>query len=209
MSIAHINVSTLVFASVLGLAAAGCQGNTSTTKTDSSDKPSDTTKATTSSSGAAAQPDKASTGKPAPKADGPSASEDKEFLGLDLPAMGAWKPVWDPDAKVAKWSNEESMVAIVNRIVTDKLDSVDDLKEAAPMMMQLGTAITKVDEDKKTDKGWYAVVERGEKSVDLVYVRHFGASTVVCAASIAPQDLGKALTKDEVIKACESMTLKK
>ena len=140
---------------------------------------------------------------------GPGASDSKEFLGLELKPIGAWKPTWDADAKVAKWENEEYMSSIVNRVVTDKLDSVDDLKAAAPMMMQLGSAITKVDEEKKTDKGWYAVVTREEKTSDLVYVRKFGDSTVVCSANMAKGDMGKAITKAEAIKACESLELKK
>ena len=41
----------------------------------------------------------------APAGDAPS--NDKEMLGLDLKPFGAWKPAWDPDAKVAKWENED------------------------------------------------------------------------------------------------------
>ncbi len=162
---------------------------------------------------AAEKPEPAPAAEPAPAPapepaapSGPSASKDKEMLGLDLKPMGEWKPTWDADAKVAKWENEKYMTGIVNRIVDDKLDNIDDLKAAAPMMMQLGSAITNVVEEKKTDKGWYAVVER-EKESDLVYVRKFGA-TVVCQASLTKADLGETIKKDEAIAACESIELK-
>lgn len=140
------------------------------------------------------------------KVEGPSADEGKDFLGLDLPDMGGFKGKWDADAKVAKWENEDYEFSIVNRIVKDKLDDIEDLKAAAPMMMQLGTAITKVVEEKKTAKGWYAVVE-SESGVDLVYVRTFGV-TVVCSGSLKKATLGKSLTKKEILDACESLKLK-
>lgn len=140
------------------------------------------------------------------KVDGPSADESKDFLGLDLPDMGGFKAKWDADAKVAKWENEDYEFSIVNRIVKEKLDTIEDLKEAAPMMMQLGTAITKVVEEKKTAKGWYAVVE-SESGVDLVYVRTFGV-TVVCSGSLKKATLGKSLSKKEILDACESLKLK-
>jgi hypothetical protein len=98
------------------------------------------------------------------------------------------------------------MSSIVIRVVSDKLENIEDLKSAAPMMMQLGSAITKVDEEKKTDKGWYAIVER-EKVVEMVYVRQLGA-TVVCSGNLTKEDLGKQLTKDDVIKACEAFSVK-
>jgi len=99
---------------------------------------------------------------PAPVPSGPEPDDTKEMMNLELAPMGAWKPTWDADAKVAKWENDDYMTGIVIRIVKDKLDTIDDLKEAAPMMMQIGTAITKVVEEKKTAKGWYAIVESNE-----------------------------------------------
>ncbi len=149
---------------------------------------------------------------PAPAATGPSADETKEYLGLKLAPMGKWKPTWDGDAKVAKWENEEYMTSIVVRVVKDKLDTIDDLKEAAPMMMQLGTAITKVDETNKTDKGWYAVVTDDEgKNNEMVYVRKFGGSQIVCSGNTTKRkDAMSAggITKEEITKACESLTVK-
>ncbi len=120
---------------------------------------------------------------------GPSADESKEFLGLVLPPMGKWKPTWDADAKVAKWENDDYMTGIVIRIVKDKLDTIDNLKEAAPMMMQLGTAIVKVEDTKTTDKGWYAVVDddEGGKNVEMTYVRKFGDSQIVCSGNLTPR----------------------
>ena len=149
---------------------------------------------------------------PAPAATGPAADETKEFLGLVLAPMGKWKPTWDGDAKVAKWENEEYMTSIVVRVVKDKLDTIDDLKEAAPMMMQLGTAITKVDETNKTDKGWYAVVTDDEgKNNEMVYVRKFGSSQIVCSGNTTKRkDAMSAggITKEEITKACESLKVK-
>ena len=149
---------------------------------------------------------------PAPAASGPAADETKEFLGLALAPMGKWKPTWDPEAKVAKWENEDYMTSIVVRVVKDKLDTVDDLKEAAPMMMQLGTAITKVDETNKTDKGWYALVTDDEgKNNEMVYVRKFGGSQIVCSGNTTKRkDAMSAggITKDEIMKACESLKVK-
>ena len=137
----------------------------------------------------------------APAYNGPAISNEKNFLGLTLPPQGHWKPKYDADAKVAKWEDDDYFTGIVIRIVDDKLDTIDDLKEAAPMMMQLGTAVTKVIEEKKTDKGWYAIVER-EKDQDLVYVRKFGKTTV-CSALIS-KSFGKTISKAEALKACEA-----
>jgi hypothetical protein len=193
---------------VFAVAACGKKKDDAPAKTD--DKPT----AAKPADDKAAPADKPAD-KPAapPAAAGPSADEGKEFLGLVLPPMGKWKPTWDADAKVAKWENDDFMTGIVIRIVKDKLDSIDDLKEAAPMMMQLGTAITEVVETKTTDKGWYAVVKDDEgKNVEMVYVRKFGDSQIVCSGNTTPQkdptSIG-GIKKEEIIKACESVTVKK
>lgn len=181
---------------------AGCDKKSDPTPTAaaSESKKDDGTKKVADKAEAKAEPKAA-------KVDGPSASDDKESLGLELPAFGAWKAKWDADAKVAKWENEDYDSSIVNRVVKEKLDDIEDLKTAAPDMMQLGSAITKVVEEKKTAKGWYAIVER-EGAIELVYIRKFGA-TVVCSASLKKGDLGKTLTKKEVLDACESLSLRK
>jgi hypothetical protein len=143
---------------------------------------------------------------------GPSPSNDKEWLGLELPPMGAWKPEWDPDAKVAKWSNDDYMTGIVIRVVKDKLDGIEDLKEAAPMMMQLGTAVSKVVEEGKTPKGWWAIVEMDEgKSTNMVYVQKFTDSQIVCSGNLTPKkDVSSpgGIKKEEVLTACESVKVK-
>ena len=143
---------------------------------------------------------------------GPEPSDTKDMLGLELAPMGAWKPTWDADAKVAKWENEGYMTSIVIRIVKDKLDNIDDLKAEAPMMMQLGTAITKVVEDKKTAKGWYAIVEDNEgKTTEMVYIQKFGGKQLVCSGNLTKRaDAMSAggIKKEEVIKACESIKVK-
>ena len=149
---------------------------------------------------------------PPPAPTGPEPSDRKEMLGLELAPMGAWKPTWDADAKVAKWENEDYMTGIVIRIVKDKLDTIDDLKEAAPMMMQLGTAITKVIEEQKTPKGWYAIVEDNEgKTTEMVYIQKFGGTQLVCSGNLTKRvDAMSAggIKKEEVIQACESIKVK-
>jgi hypothetical protein len=130
--------------------------------------------------------------------------EGKDMMNLDLKKQGAWKPVWDPEAKVAKWENDKYMSSIVIRVVSDKLDSIDDLKAAAPMMMQLGQAVTKVTEGPKTTKqGWWAVVE-GDGTQDLIYVQKHGGKQLVCSASVKKGNIPKA----DAIKACESIKAK-
>ena len=76
---------------------------------------------------------------PAPAAGGPS--NDKEMLGLDLKPFGAWKPVWDPDAKVAKWENEDIFTGIVIRVVDEKLDTSRVEAEAAENHQRLPITI--------------------------------------------------------------------
>ncbi len=143
---------------------------------------------------------------------GPSPAKDKEFLGLELPPMGAWKPEWDPDAKVAKWSNDDYMTGIVIRIVKDQLDNVDDLKTEAPMMMQLGTAITKIVEEGKGKLGWWAIVESDEgKNTTMIYVQKYADAQIVCSGNLTPRKdptSAGGITKDEVMKACESVKVK-
>jgi hypothetical protein len=137
---------------------------------------------------------------------GPEPSERKEMLGLKLAPIGKWKPTWDADAKVAKWENPKFLTGIVIRIVDDKLDDIEDLKKAAPMMMQLGSAITKVDEEKKTAKGWYAIVER-DKETELAYVQKYGGKTLVCSANLT-KSLLSGIPKKDALKACDSIKLK-
>jgi len=149
---------------------------------------------------------------PAPVPSGPEPDDTKEMMNLELAPMGAWKPTWDADAKVAKWENDDYMTGIVIRIVKDKLDTINDLKEAAPMMMQIGTAITKVVEEKKTAKGWYAIVESNEgKTTEMLYIQKFGTKQLVCSGNMTkrkdPTSAG-GITKEEITKACESIKVK-
>jgi hypothetical protein len=149
----------------------------------------------------------AAAGAPKKAASGAEPADSKTMLGLDLKPVGAWKPAWDPDAKVAKWENDEFMSSIVIRIVNDKLDTIEDLKKAAPMMMQLGTEVTKVVEaPKSTDKGWYAVVD-GDGTSNFVYVQKYGAKTVVCSASVK-SGMGPSISKGDALKACDSIKVK-
>ena len=108
----------------------------------------------------------------------------------------------------AGWENDEFMTGIVIRIVSDKLDSVDDLKAAAPMMMQLGTAITEVVENKTTPKGWYAVVKDNDgKSTELVYIQKYGATQIVCS-SVINSSMGPGPKKEDILKDCDSIKVK-
>ena len=134
---------------------------------------------------------------------GPQPSEAKAMLGLDLSPMGDWKPTWDADAKVAKWENEAFMSSVVIRVVKDKLDNVKDLKAAAPMMMQLGSAM---DKEEKTKLGWYAIV-KGESSHDLIYVFKY-KTALVCSASLKA-DMGEGIKLEDALKLCESIKVKK
>lgn len=130
--------------------------------------------------------------------------EGKAMMNLDLKKQGAWKPMWDPEAKIAKWENDKYMSAIVIRVVTDKLDTIDDLKAAAPMMMQLGQDITKVVEGPKTTKqGWWAIVD-GDGASTLIYVQKHGSKQLVCSASVMKGSVPKA----DAMKACESIKAK-
>jgi hypothetical protein len=130
--------------------------------------------------------------------------ESKPMMGLDLKKQGAWSPTWDADAKVAKWENDKYMTSIVIRAVSDKLDTIDDLKAAAPMMMQLGQDIKKVAEGPKTTKqGWWAVVD-GDGTSDLIYVQKHGSKQLVCSASVKKGNIPKA----DAMKACESIKVK-
>lgn len=200
----------------LGLAVAlslvGCSSTSSTSSSASASSTSATkTPAASSGTPASGKPEpKASTAPAAPANDykGPEISEDKEFFGLTLPPMGKWKPTYDADIKVAKWENDDVMTGIVLRIVKEKLDNIEDLKTEGPMMMQLGTKITKVVEEKKTDKGWYAIVEQDGDNPTLIYVRKFNVQ-VVCSANVKKVDLGESIKKEDAIKACESFEPKK
>ena len=146
---------------------------------------------------------------PAPAPTGPSADRDKDYLGLVMKPFGDWKTEWDADQHTAKWTREDSS-SIMVRIETEKYDSTDDIKEEAPMMPQLGSAVTKVLEEKKAAVGFYAIVQREPDTKDLVYVRKFGSANVICSANLKKDELNpKTITTDEAIKACESLTLAK
>lgn len=208
-----MNVSRTLLATAAAMSLAACSSSSSTSSSASAAasaaKPSGAGSVVASNSNKPAAKESAAPATPAGNADykGPEIGEDKEFFGLTLPPMGKWKPTYDADIKVAKWENDDVMTGIVLRVVKDKLDTVDDLKAAAPMMMQLGSAITKVDEEKKTDKGWYAVVTM-DKDPTLIYVRKFNV-TVVCSANIGKSDLGESIKKEDALKACESFEPKK
>jgi hypothetical protein len=123
--------------------------------------------------------------------------------------FGDWKTEWDADQHTAKWTREDSFCIMV-RIEMEKYDSVDDIKEEAPMMPQLGSAVTKVLEDKRTPLGFYAIVQREPDTKDLVYVRKFGSSNVICSANLKKDEMNpKTITTDEAVKACESLALAK
>jgi hypothetical protein len=143
---------------------------------------------------------------------GPAPSNDKAMLGLELAPMGKWKPTWDAGAKVAKWENEDYMTGIGIRIVTDKLEGLADLKEAAPMMLQLGTPITKVVEEGKTPQGWWAIVENNDgKTTEMVYMQKLSGVQLVCSGNLTkradPTSAG-GIPKADVLTACESIKVK-
>jgi hypothetical protein len=144
---------------------------------------------------------------PAPT--GPQPSNDKEFLGLDLQPVDGWTPEWDADAKVAKWVNEEIFYGIVIRVVSDKLTSMDELKAAAPMMMQVGTAISSVTKDvQKTEQGWWTVVKYDDDKGEVyLNIAEINGTTVVCSANLG-SGMGDPITEELAHKACSSYKLK-
>lgn len=140
---------------------------------------------------------------------GPQPSNDKEFLGLELEPQGDWKPEWDADAKVAKWVHDDFMSGIIIRVVSDSLTNMDELKAAAPMMMQVGTAISSVTTDKQdTERGWSTVVkyddDKGEVYLDIAVIN---GVTVVCSANL-DSSMGEAIKLETAQKACSSYRLK-
>lgn len=144
---------------------------------------------------------------PAPT--GPQPSNDKEFLGLDLQPVDGWTPEWDADAKVAKWANDDFFSGIIIRVVSDKLTSMDELKAAAPMMMQVGTAISSVTKDvQKTDQGWWAVVKYDDDKGEVyLNVADINGVTVVCSANLG-SSMGDPISEELAHKACSSYKLK-
>jgi len=143
---------------------------------------------------------------PEPPPSGPGLHEAKDMLGLQLKPFGKWKPVWDAEAKVAKWANDKFINAIVIRLVDEKLDTIDDLKKAAPNMMQLGSDITKIVKKKKTPKGWWAVVKR-DKETEFVYIQKHDEKQLVCSANLTKKK--GSIPQKLAMKACGSIKVKK
>jgi hypothetical protein len=123
--------------------------------------------------------------------------------GIDLKAVGLWVPKWD-DGAGCEWSKEGEFWGIHVRYFPNSLDSkdklanIDDLKSAAPMMTEIGTAVTKVIRpSKKTANGWYTVVESN--------VQALGSKTLVCSATVkSANDMGGVPVED-ALAACESI----
>ena len=118
--------------------------------------------------------------------------------GIELKAVGLWVPKWD-DGAGCEWSKEGEFWGIHVRYFPngldskDKLANIDDLKSAAPMMTEIGTAVTKVIRpSKKTANGWYTVVESNEgQSQNFIYVQGLGSKTLVCSATVkSANDMG-------------------
>ncbi len=92
--------------------------------------------------------------------------------------------------------------------MTTKLANIDDLKKAAPMMTDVGTAITKViSAPKKTRRGWYTVVESdGGASQNFVYVVELpSGKTVVCSATVKSADGMGGVPTEDALAACDSI----
>jgi hypothetical protein len=132
--------------------------------------------------------------------------------GIELKAVGLWVPKWD-DAAGCEWSKEGEFWGIHVRYFPNSLDSkdklanIDDLKSAAPMMTEIGTAVTKVIRpSKKTANGWFTVVESNEgQSQNFIYVQALGSKTLVCSATVkSANDMGGVPVED-ALAACESI----
>ncbi|PRP94261.1 hypothetical protein [Enhygromyxa salina] len=208
-------ISTLALTSVFALGTIACDKKDDAKKDDA--KKTDATKDDAKKTDdpqleEAVQPETAPeiAPEPAPAPTGPQPSNDKDFLGLDLqPLDDAWQPEWDADAKVAKWSNDEFFSGIIIRVVDDKLTNMDELKAAAPMMMQVGTAISSVTKDMQTtDQGWWTVVkyddDKGEVYLNIADVN---GVTVVCSANLG-SSMGEAIPEELAHRACSSYKIK-
>jgi hypothetical protein len=132
--------------------------------------------------------------------------------GIALEAVGPWVPKWDEGAG-CEWSKQGEFWGIHVRYFPGSLDSkskladLDDLKSAAPMMIEIGTAVTKVIRPlKKTAKGWYTVVESNEgETQNFIYVQTLNGKTLVCSATVkAAHDMG-GVAMDDALAACESI----
>lgn len=133
-------------------------------------------------------------------------SQEPAMLGLNLTEVAGWRPVWDADAKAARWEHDAYMSAIVVRRVSEKLGDIEELKRAAPWLRQLGSAITRVIEVQQADLGWYAVVQR-EKERDFVYVQKHGSQTVLCTARLTKSQI-RTISKEIALKVCDSIRAK-
>jgi hypothetical protein len=199
-------ISTLALTSLFALGTIACDKKDDAKKDDA--KKTDDAKKDDAKKVEEAAPEEAKPEEP-PAPTGPQPSNDKEFLGLDLQPVDGWTPEWDADAKVAKWVNEDIFYGIVIRVVSDKLTSMDELKAAAPMMMQVGTAISSVTKDvQKTDQGWWTVVKYDDDKGEVyLNVAEINGVTVVCSANLG-SGMGDAITEELAHKACSSYKLK-
>jgi hypothetical protein len=133
--------------------------------------------------------------------------------GIVLRRVGAWTPKWD-DGAGCIWSKDGEFWGIHVRLypgsldTTTKLANMDDLKKAAPMMTDVGTAITKViSAPKKTRAGWYTVVEsNGGESENFVYVEELpNGKTVVCSATVKSSGGMGGVPVEDALAACDSI----
>jgi hypothetical protein len=122
-------------------------------------------------------------------------------------------PKWDESAG-CKWEKNGEFWGINLRLFpgsldsTSKLTNMDDLKKAAPMMTEIGTAVTKViGPPKKTSKGWYTVVESNAgESQEFIYVQELASGkTLVCAATVKSANGMGGVAIDDALAACDSI----
>jgi hypothetical protein len=152
----------------------------------------------------ASRPAPAST--PAPS--GGSLSDSKPMYGLDLQPLNGWTPVAQDEAQYAHWEKKDAFFGVHVHLLKDKLDTYEQFQEAAPMMSEVGTAITKVKASPRTtSKGWWVVVVSDEgKSEEFIYLQKHGDRRVLCSAQLKTETTGATeVTSDVALALCESL----
>ena len=183
----------------LGLAAGACGSSESKDEDDKAKTDKDEAKDV-------AKDEAKDEAKDVPKDETGGGGASVDLKDLVVTDQAPFKAVYDPDAKVWRWENDDYMTSIVVRALSEKVENMDDLKKEAPMMMALGSAIDKVVKEGKGDNGWWSIVESGG-SPTFVYIMKLGGLTFTCSASLK-SDMGKAHTEDATKKACESIKTK-
>jgi hypothetical protein len=143
-----------------------------------------------------------------PPAGGGSLSDSKPMYGLDLQPMNGWTPAPQDEAQYARWEKKDAFFGVHVHLLKDKLDTYEQFQAAAPMMSEVGTAITKVKAPPRTtSKGWWVVVVSDEgKSEEFIYLQKYGDRRVLCSAQLKTETTGPTeVTRELALTLCESL----